>query len=465
MLYRGERRYATGRNVAVHPHVRPGERCAHRLETTWLPTYDVPATVAPAGPGTPLAGVELAMDTLAVAGPAALRRGLIPLADGYASWLDEREAEVAGLPARLRPAARTAIGDARRAADRIRAGIALLADQDQPRHREALAAFQFANEAMAAQRRHTAIARLRDEQGLDYAAATAAVRARGAGEASWRPFQLGFVLLNLPSLTDPAHPERAADATAVVDLLFFPTGGGKTEAYLGLTAYTFAIRRLQGTVGTGTVARSGEAGVAVLMRYTLRLLTAQQFQRAATLVCAAEVQRRADPATWGATPFRIGLWVGGGVSPNRFEDARDQVGEAREAGDGKRANVLQTLSCPWCGSALGAHTDAHVDEDLRRVLLYCPNGEGADACPFSRRAAPDEGLPVLTVDEEIYRYAPSLVIATVDKLAQLPWRGEAGILFSRVSRRCPPGTGAATTTSTPAPAAASVTTAAAGGPP
>ncbi|WP_018638769.1 DISARM system helicase DrmA [Parafrankia elaeagni] len=438
LLYRGERRYASGRNIAVHPSVRPGERRAHRLETTWLPSYDVPSTIAPAGAGTPLAGVELSMDALAAADAAQLHRGLTPLADGYHAWLDERENEqLPGLPPRLRPTARIAIGEARGAAARIRAGITLLTDPARPHHAQALAAFRFANQAMAAQRRHTAIARFRDEHGLTYAEAKARVEAQGAAAASWRPFQLGFVLLNLPALTDPAHPERAADADALVDLLFFPTGGGKTEAYLGLTAYTFAIRRLQGTVGTGADARSGEAGVAVLMRYTLRLLTAQQFQRAAALVCATEVLRRADEATWGAERFRIGLWVGSGVSPNNFKDAADQISQAREVGDGKRANVLQTLSCPWCGTVLAAHRDAHPDENLRRVLLYCPNGEGSDACPFSQRLAPGEGLPVLTVDEEIYRYAPSLVIATVDKLAQLPWRGEAGILFGRVRQRCP----------------------------
>jgi hypothetical protein len=128
--------------------------------------------------------------------------------------------------------------------------------------------------------------------------------------ASWRPFQLAFVLLNLPALTDPAHPDRVPDGRkALVDLLFFPTGGGKTEAYLGLAAYTFAIRRLQGVVGTGTSARSGECGVAVLMRYTLRLLTAQQFQRAAALVCgggaAACGGRWRRPAVGGrAVPYR-----------------------------------------------------------------------------------------------------------------------------------------------------------------
>ena len=437
LLYRKQRRYASGRNVAVHPWVRAGERHAYRLATTWLPVFNVPATVAQVGKDSRLAGVELAMDTLATASVAELAVGLAPLAAGYTAWLrDDQEAKIPELPEPLRPAARSAIFVAREAAKRIQAGISLLTDPGAVRHTEALAAFRFANRAMALQRRHSEVARLREDQSLTYAEAKSVVDARGAAAASWRPFQLAFVLVNLPSITDPAHHERAADSAAIVDLLFFPTGGGKTEAYLGLTAFTFAIRRLQGVVGAGADARSGEAGVAVLMRYTLRLLTAQQFQRAAALVCAAEVLRRDDEQTWGAEPFRIGLWVGGGVSPNWYDGASDQIAEAREAGDAKRTNVLQTLTCPWCGSKLQAHRDLDPREDLRRVLLFCPEAEGADACPFSRTRS-SEGLPILTVDEEIYRYAPSLVIATVDKLALLPWRGFAGLLFGRVRERCP----------------------------
>ncbi|HZO66586.1 MAG TPA: DISARM system helicase DrmA [Kribbellaceae bacterium] len=436
LLYRAQRRYATGRNVAVHAEVRDGERCAYRLETTWLPAYDVPATIAQVGEGSALAGVELSMDALATAGLDRLRAGLAPLADGYGAWLAEREAEIPGLPEPLRAAATSAVFNGRRAAERIRAGITLLTEPEASGHADALAAFRFANDTMALQRRHTDLARLREEHGLSYVDAEARVRGLGAAAASWRPFQLAFVLLNVPSLADPDHPERAADRTATVDLLFFPTGGGKTEAYLGLTAFTFAIRRLQGVLGSGTQARSGDAGVAVLMRYTLRLLTAQQFQRAAALVCAAEVLRRGNEARWGAEPFRIGLWVGGGVSPNWFGEAAEQIAEAREAGDGKRTNVLQTLSCPWCGTTLRPHHDLDPRDDLRRVLLWCPNAEGVDACPFSPTQCA-EGLPILTIDEEIYRYAPSLVIATVDKLAQLPWRGFAGLLFGRVRERCP----------------------------
>ncbi|MBX6749284.1 MAG: helicase [Micromonosporaceae bacterium] len=437
LLYRKVRRYANGRNVAVHAEVRPGERRAWELTTQWLPTYEVPATVAPSGPDSRLAGVELSMDALAEADPATLRRGLAPLVDGYVAWLDERQAEIPTVvPEPLRPSAESAIFTARRIADRIRAGITLLTDPAAPRHDEALRAFRFANRAMALQRRHTEIGREREATKVSYVEAEKRVNRRGAEAASWRPFQLAFVLLNLPALTDPGHPERAADRSAIVDLLFFPTGGGKTEAYLGLTAYTFAIRRFQGVIGTGANARSGSAGVAVLMRYTLRLLTAQQFQRAAALVCAAEYLRRQDEATWGGEPFRIGLWVGGGVSPNWYDEAAKQIAEARDAGHGQRTNVLQTLACPWCGERLQAHRDLHPDETSRRVLLFCPRAEGADACPFSRTQSA-EGLPILTVDEEIYRLLPSLVIATVDKLAQLPWRGFAGMLFGRVREWCP----------------------------
>ncbi|WP_344171727.1 DISARM system helicase DrmA [Pilimelia columellifera] len=434
LLYRDLLKYADGRNVAVHADARPGARRAWRLVTRWMPTFDVPATVAPPpDESAHLAGVELSMDRLAELDPTGLAAALTPLAAGYTAWLDERAAQVAGLPPDLREVAQAAIGRARVVAERVAAGVALLVDDPQ-----ALDAFRFANAAMALQRRRTALAALREISGLGFAEAAHQIEERGASAASWRPFQLAFVLLNLPALTDPAHPQRRADSGgSLVDLLFFPTGGGKTEAYLGLTAYTFAIRRLHGVIGAGGDARDGGDGVGVLMRYTLRLLTAQQFQRAAALVCAAEVLRqRAVDGRFGDKPFRIGLWVGASVAPNWYPDAAEQIDEARVSGSGRRVNVLQTLACPWCGEKLRGERDLDHSKQQRRVRLYCPRGEGSAACEFSRRINPD-GLPILTVDEELYRYPPSLVIATVDKLAQLPWFGFAGNLFGRVRQWCP----------------------------
>ena len=161
---------------------------------------------------------------------------------------------------------------------------------------------------------------------------------------SWFTFQLAFVLMQLPLLTDPAAAKRSGDL-ATAQLLFFPTGGGKTEAYLGLAAYAFAIRRRQALLSTPDGPLDGRAGVTVLMRYTLRLLTAQQFQRATALICAAELARHDDEATWGTEPFRIGLWVGTDVSPKRWDEADDQLKRAAKAGSGYRLTVLQIQRC------------------------------------------------------------------------------------------------------------------------
>jgi hypothetical protein len=153
-------------------------------------------------------------------------------------------------------------------------------------------------------------------------------------------------------------------------LLWFPTGGGKTEAYLGLAAYTMAIRRLQGTVA----GRSGHAGVAVLMRYTLRLLTLQQFQRAAALLCACEVIRRADPARWGSEPFRIGLWVGQNSTPNWVKDAEEAVKQLKKSGyPSGGGSPHQLTTCPWCGSDITPDQimPEPAERGRARVITYC----------------------------------------------------------------------------------------------
>ncbi len=434
LLYRDRREYAHGRQCAVDAEVRAGEHRAWRLRTTSFPAADVELTVAADAAAMP--GVELDMAAL---GDRELSRDdlvrvLRPLVAGYRMWLTAQAAHAAGDPEirRYTPAPAQALAAASSLADRLDRAIDLV--RDNPLAREA---FRFANQAMALQRVRSELVRTRladPEANADALFAELDV----PRNRSWRPFQLAFVLLCIPGLTDPTHPDahRGID-DGQVQLLFFPTGGGKTEAYLGLTAFTFAIRRLQGVVGSGDEARDGTDGVAVLMRYTLRLLTAQQFQRAASLVCACEFLRRrlADEgdARWGTTPFRVGLWVGAGVSPNSFEEARRQI-EDRRSSSRSTGGVVQLVACPWCGSALG-YADVRADAERRRVILSCSDPEGD--CLFSRRRSPTEGLPVLTVDEEIYRLTPALVIATVDKLAQLPWKAATGLLFGVVAERCP----------------------------
>ncbi len=425
MQYRDRLEFAHGRICSASWAQAPGTRRATSVWTTWLPTSETPQTKA-----VEVDGAVLDMRVLAEADAATIDAGLRPIVDRYASWLDEQAALVAGLPSHLQGEASDAVKTARRVAKQLRAGVDYLVSDP-----EALRCFRFMNQVMADQRIQSQVAdrRTRDPK-LSRAAAREQVLNPGEGAApphSWRSFQLAFVLMQLESIGRPACASRSGD-NARVELLFFPTGGGKTEAYLGLAAFTFAMRRRQGVIDTPDGAVDGRSGVAVLMRYTLRLLTSQQFQRATALVCAAELARRAEPEVWGDEPFRIGLWVGTDVSPKRVKEAARELTEVNE-GRAYRLTVLQIQRCPWCGEKVTGR-DVRADEVAGRIYVRC--GDDGAECPFSEGGAVAEGLPILTVDEEIYRLAPAFVIATVDKFARLAREGEAAALFGYVRRRC-----------------------------
>lgn len=423
LQYRNRLEFAIGRTCSADWVVKDRSRRATSVETTWLPIGETPQTRARS-----VKDAQLSMDALSKVGPEELRSGLEPLVSGYGAWLDDQEAEAAKLPRHWSDTAEYVLGEARQAHTRLVAGLEHVATDS-----EALRCFQFMNRVMRDQRIASQVAAERASDGVvSIDQAQAKVADRGPGAASWRPFQLAFILMQLGALTDPTAPLRSAEHQSRVELLFFPTGGGKTEAYLGLAAYTFAIRRRQGVVESTDGPLDGSDGIAVLMRYTLRLLTAQQFQRATTLMCAAELARLEDETTWGAEPFRIGLWVGTDVSPKRFEEADEQLKKANEYGS-HRLTVLQIQRCPWCGTPITA-AQVRADATLRRVFVHC--GDELARCPFSKGGEVAEGLPVLTVDEEIYRLTPAFVIATVDKFARLAREGEAAALFGYVSKRC-----------------------------
>lgn len=415
--------FAIGRTCSADWTVKAGSRRATAVETTWLPISETPQTRARS-----VEDALLSMDGLATASADDLRAGLAPLVDGYGTWIKDQEAAAAKLPSHLQETAEFTLWRANEAHKRLKTGLEHITGDA-----EALRCFQFMNRVMRDQRIASQVAAARSADAtLSIQEAQEAVAERGASAASWRPFQLAFILMQLGALTDPSASLRSSEHLSQVELLFFPTGGGKTEAYLGLAAYTFAIRRRQGVVQSADGPLDGRDGIAVLMRYTLRLLTAQQFQRATALVCAAELARRDDEVTWGSEPFRIGLWVGTDVSPKRFEEADEQLTKANEFGR-HRLTVLQIQRCPWCGTPI---TAAHVKAKpvQRRIFVHC--GDELARCPFSKGGAVSEGLPVLTVDEEIYRLTPAFVIATVDKFARLAREGEAAALFGYVSRRC-----------------------------
>ncbi|MEV1107798.1 MULTISPECIES: DISARM system helicase DrmA [unclassified Micromonospora] len=423
LQYRDRLEFAVGRTCSVDWDVDDGARRARAVWTTWLPTCQTPQTTAEE-----IGAALLDMKRLESAGVDELRAGLEPIVKGYATWLEGQKNEAEALPDHLRGEGLDAVREAGRVQQQLAGGLDhLLGDP------EALRCFRFMNRVMADQRVQSQVAARRAKNPTEsIEQARKAVLAEGPKAHSWRTFQLAFVLMQLPLLSNPAAPRRSGDL-AKAQLLFFPTGGGKTEAYLGLAAYTFAIRRRQGIVDTPDGPLDGGRGVAVLMRYTLRLLTAQQFQRATTLVCAAERVRLEDEATWGTEPFRIGLWVGTDVSPKRYDEAATQLNRANRSGGGYRLTVLQIQRCPWCGSRISAR-NVRAAEGIRRVFVYC--GDDLARCPFAEGGEVPDGLPVLTVDEEIYRLAPAFLIATVDKFARLAREGEAASLFGYVSRHC-----------------------------
>jgi hypothetical protein len=431
MLYRQHVSFAVGHGVGVHAETLPGDpTCAVRISTRTIPSYDVPRTEAPSSETIPaFAELVLDMKELAEISGSDLTSKLTPLTTAYAQWISEQEQSLNRTDANMhayRDVAAEAMQQCRVTLERIRAGIHLLATNQQ-----AAKAFAFMNRAMYQQHLHTSYV---DEKRRSSQKSLADLDI--PPNRSWRPFQLAFILLNLLALTDLNHPERSIESSAIADLLWFPTGGGKTEAYLGLTAYTLAIRRLQGIVE----GHSGLDGVAVIMRYTLRLLTLQQFQRASSLICACEMIRRQESRTWGETPFRLGLWVGQRSTPNTTEESAEAnkhehgVYSSHFGGVG---SPRQLTACPWCGSPIEGGKNIVVESFRKgrgRTLIYCSDAYGQ--CPFSYAQSSGEGLPVLVVDEEIYRLLPTLIIATVDKFAQLPWKSETQMLFGRIEKKC-----------------------------
>lgn len=232
--------------------------------------------------------------------------------------------------------------------------------------------------------------------------------------AGWRAFQLAFILLNLDGIFKPEDDTNWDKRNNWVDLVWFPTGGGKTEAYLGLIALTIINRRKEFKEKGG--------GTAAIMRYTLRLLTMQQFQRATLVIMALELIRRWGNYELGNEPINIGLWVGDNSLPNKIEDL---VVEYENLKNG-RSNKIPFSTCPWCNSKLNPIptgtrvTDTNDTYNFNRVHLYCDNTK----CNFSEPDFFEEdnlkgAIPVNLCDETIYQHPPALLFGTVDKFAQL----------------------------------------------
>jgi hypothetical protein len=431
MVYRKRVEFAVGHGVSVQTQTATDNpEQAVEVRTVVIPEFEVQVTEPPGLDARDRPAMRrlvkeelLDMDKLAALPRADLVSALKILTEDYAVWIEEQKARIPGEFPDNQQAATGAMARCESVAMRLNEGIKTLENND-----AALEAFRFANRAMARQRVRSIYA-LRRRRG-DKVALTDFEKPENR---SWRPFQLAFILLSIPALADPKHQDRIEPLQAHADLLWFPTGGGKTEAYLGVAAFTMAIRRLQGNLGGYDAGR----GLAVIMRYTLRLLTIQQFQRATTLLCAMEILREESPASlqkWGKSPFTLGLWVGNKVTPGNTEQSHKVIEAVRDGQFTSGATPAQLTFCPWCGSAILEGRDIHVNRHEGRTAICC--GDSLQQCEFSRGKRPT-GLPVVVVDTEIYHRPPTMLIGTVDKFAMMAWRGETRTLFGRARQECP----------------------------
>ncbi|MCG8037117.1 MAG: helicase C-terminal domain-containing protein [Candidatus Thiodiazotropha taylori] len=417
LLFRNRLSFGLGHGCAVNWN-KDAEYRAKFVETDSLPTMKIPPVEPRQTDGDELNMFMLAggTDWMQIERVPSL---LAALADDYEQWIHNQANEIASLDPSLKTTAERHIGKCREACKRIRNGITVLLESN-----NALKAFCLANRAMLMQQYHSR----RKARGTDdeWEEITTDYLPHETWMGRWRTFQIAFILMNLPSVTPDRSGKFPVDRD-FVDLIWFPTGGGKTEAYLGLAAYTIFLRRLT---------EPSDSGCSVLMRYTLRLLTAQQFQRASALICACETIRQSCPETLGSDQITIGLWVGLSLTPNTRQDAlktlNNLISKPRET-----ENKFQLLKCPWCGTRLNdsnklGYRSVRVGRPQKVVRFVCPESR----CSYSTTTNP---LPVLVTDEDIYDEPPTLLIGTVDKFAMLAWREEAGRIFGAGMSVSPPG--------------------------
>jgi hypothetical protein len=390
VLYRDDNPFAVGHGCAAYWE-RPVQGETSRVWLEFMPHHQVPELTFE------LEDVDPQVLSLTWLGEAAVNEAYIErlraFVGAYRRWIDALRSSDPGIPEVWNAAVEELLQRLNAAAGRMETGILTL-----QHHPDVAACFQVANRAMLLQRQ------FRDPALTDFA---------------WRPFQLAFLLLTLPSVAFENDTDRN-----IVDLIWFPTGGGKTEAYLTITAFLLFWRRLcHGAAGEGT---------AVLMRYTLRLLTTQQFQRAAALICACDLLRQADAENrFGETPISIGLWVGQSTTPNSCEQAW-QAYEHMVTVDPRAQELFPLTACPCCGTRIIPENENRPDQygiraSKRDFTYFCPNPD----CPFH------DALPVQIVDEMLYKQPPSLLIGTVDTFARLPWEEGAGRFFGGTDCRPP----------------------------
>ncbi len=451
LLYRDIKTYGIGHGCAATWDDKE-KKAPQTINATILPEYDVKPIVP-----TSIKLCSFSMDLYSKDKDGTIN-DLRELCNSYEKWIIEENQKINSIEPHFRDTASKQIDECYKCLTRMKQGLDLLENDN-----VILNAFQLANKAMLMQQLHY---RMPLTKYSEYNSETFSLmlekpiimpnlenqdtwynnkseeNPNGFTYGKWRPFQIAFLLMNLESINNKNSEERK-----YVDLIWFPTGGGKTEAYLGLTAYTIFLRRLK---------KQDDSGTTVIMRYTLRLLTSQQYERASSLICSMEKIRSENPELLGKERITIGLWVGQSLTENNSNDVRIKINNIKTGKE--KGNVSVILKCPWCGASMETFQITKITDSLRRsnsrrgrnsstdsartpgykisddnkhILFQCENPE----CDFSNETTP---LPLSLFDDEIYENPPTLLFGTVDKFAMLPYNPQAKSLFGGDKEHTPP---------------------------
>lgn len=428
LLYRDIKNYAIGHGCAADWDEKP--EGVFRVETAIFPQYEIKPIVP-----SKINGVSLEMYKLSDFGNIEVTIAeLNTMCEKYRDWINKLKRKAMTLDEPYSSTAEVHIRNCEECLYRMIEGVKLLRDTQIQK------AFGYMNRVMLLQQLHYNLPLQKwidDENGYikleNPIEKLPDIHDPGTwyGDkdkyGKWRPFQLAFILINLKSMSDPTCSERK-----IIDLIWFPTGGGKTEAYLGLSAFTIFIRRLK---------NADDSGTSILMRYTLRLLTAQQYERASSMICACETIRKEKEAELGKSRISIGLWVGGDTTPNHHNIGTNEHPSAIKAYDKLKAGSSDEypfviMKCPWCGAQIGGAVPTNRGKTIVvpglfkrpiaskqfEIAFRCSNVE--HGCAFS-----SELLPLYVIDDDIYRKTPTLILGTVDKFAMLPYTPEAQRIF------------------------------------
>ncbi|BCZ46149.1 DNA helicase [Clostridium gelidum] len=410
LLYRNKQSYGSGHGVSIDFSKIDTKTGIGKIKTDYMPIYEVPSTDFNMKEIKSIQDLVLPMlnlSTLSDFNKDKIMDLLNGFIKSYKEWIDKKGTEIENksFDNMFKEVAGENIKNCKISYDRMKEGLNLLIN-----NANAYKSFQLANTAMLIQRIQSY-----HPNDLEKCNSIDMYKKYDIKEAKWRGFQLAFLLMTIPSLVDDKNEYRD-----VVDLIWIPTGGGKTEAYLGVSAFTIFYRKITKGKSAG--------GTTIIMRYTLRLLAAQQFERASILICACEYLREKDEELLGDEPISIGLWIGSSQTPNTLKDARYEKTELSK--NQYAENKFQLRECPWCKTKFTISSYNVSTRGNKTFEFDCQNHN----CHFKVKGR----LPIQIIDESLYKKPPTLLFSTVDKFAMLAWKGEIASFFGLASDNASP---------------------------